>query len=189
LPGNIAESSPPIDNARFLAGSGIGTELAPSRCMDTSIYPSNLLHGDLTSIIIGAFYETFNEMGTGFNELICRRGLATVLRMRGLNAVEEDEIPVWFRGELLAKFKADIVVNDAILVEVKAVRELEDWHTAQILNYLKASTIEVGLLVNFGKRADYKRFVMMNHRKRGTPETKEPGTKLPVSIPDGANSP
>ena len=143
--------------------------------MDTTINPSSLLHGDLTSIIIGAFYETFNEMGTGFNEVICRRGLATVLRMRGLNAVEEEEIPVWFRGELLAKFKADITVNGVILVEVKAVRDLEDWQTAQVLNYLKASTIEVGLLVNFGRRAEYKRFVMMNHRKRGIPQTADSG--------------
>jgi GxxExxY protein len=156
--------------------------------MNTITNPSNLLHGDLTSIIIGAFYETFNEIGTGFNELICRRALATVLRMRGLSAVAEDEISVWFRGELLAQFKADIIVNDVILIEVKAVRDLEDWHTAQILNYLKASTIEVGLLVNFGRRAEYKRYVMMNHRKRGTPQTGTPSASPPSRSPDGADA-
>jgi GxxExxY protein len=143
--------------------------------MDSTQLRADILHLDLTGIIIGALYETFNEIGPGFNELICRRALALVLRMRGLKTIEEDEIPVRFRGEVLANFKADIVVNDLVLVEVKAVQQLEDWHTAQILNYLKASTIEVGLLVNFGRRADHKRFVMMNHRKRGAPQPSEPG--------------
>lgn len=141
--------------------------------MDSTDSRSNILHGDLTGIIIGAFYETFNEIGGGFNELICRRALVTVLRMRGLKVLEEDDVPVWFRGAVLATFKPDIIVNDVVLVEVKAVREFEDWHTAQVLNYLKATTIEVGLLVNFGRRADYKRFVMMNHRKRGGPQAAE----------------
>ena len=135
--------------------------------MDKNDSPPDILHGDLTGIIIGAVYEAFNEIGGGFNELIYRRALAMLLRMRGLKVLEEDEAPVWFRGTVLATFKPDIIVNDVVLVEVKAVREFEDWHTAQILNYLKATTIEVGLLVNFGRRADYKRFVMMNHRKRG----------------------
>ena len=88
---------------------------------------------------------------------------------------------------MLATFKPDIIVNDVVLVEVKAVREFEDWHTAQILNYLKATPIEVGLLVNFGRRADYRRFVMMNHRKRGGPEVAE--TTLPLAVaPHGAVS-
>ena len=149
--------------------------------MDNDTTPSNILHGDVTGIIIGALYETFNELGAGFSELIWRRALATVLRMRGLKAVEEDEVPVRFRGEVLATFKPDIIVNDVVLVEVKAVRVFEDWHTAQVLNYLKATTIEVGLLVNFGRRADYKRFVMMNHRKRGTSQSPEPGVQPPFA--------
>lgn len=135
---------------------------------------SGLVHADLTGAIIGGFFETFNEMGTGFNEFVCRRALVTVLRLGGLNVREEARLPVWFRGELLATFHADIIVNDVVLVEVKAVRELEDWHSAQILNYLKASAIEVGLLVNFGKRAEYKRFAMANQRKRGLPQASHP---------------
>jgi GxxExxY protein len=149
--------------------------------METHAGTPGLLHGQLTGIVIGCFYDTYNEMGTGFNEFISRRGLATVLRSRGLKVREEAELPVWFRGELLAKFKADIVVDDLILVEVKAVHELQDWHTAQILNYLKASPMEVGLLVNFGKRAEYKRFVMVNHRKKGIPQSPEEGTLPKIS--------
>jgi GxxExxY protein len=153
--------------------------------MDNNDTRPNILHADLTGIIIGALFETFNEIGAGFNELICRRALTTVLRMRGLKVLEEGEVRVWFRGTVLATFKPDIIVNDVVLVEVKAVRELEDWHTAQILNYLKATTIEVGLLVNFGRRADYKRFVMMNHRKRGGPEAAETAIQ-PSAAPHSA---
>jgi GxxExxY protein len=138
-----------------------------------------LLHWELTQNVIDAFYETYNELGTGFQEFICRKALALVLRTNGLNAIEEAEIPVCFRNHWLATFKADIVVNNLVLVEVKAVKELEPWHEGQVLSYLKGSTFEVGLLLNFGPQAKAKRFAYSNDRKRGgEPTNDEPSVTV-----------
>jgi GxxExxY protein len=128
------------------------------------VYP----HADLTRRIIEALYQVFRELGHGFAEKIYRRAVAIVLREMGLEAIEEREIEVHFHGAVIGTFKPDIVVASAIIVEVKAARELEARDEAQLLNYLKCAGGGVGLLVNFGNTLQHKRRVM------GDPEANLP---------------
>lgn len=122
-------------------------------------------HADLTGQIIKAFYVVYNELGYGFNEVIYERAMVLELRKSGLDAVSQAEIPVFYLGQQIGIYKADIVVNGCVLVELKSAKGLVDEHEAQLLNYLKATRIEVGLLLNFGPEPQHKRRVMDNHRK------------------------
>ncbi len=122
-------------------------------------------HADLTGKIIGAFFKVYNTLGYGFNEKVYENALAIELRKAGLEAVKQQEIVVYYDGENVGDYRADIVVNDVVIVELKAMRELAEEHEAQLLNYLKATTIEVGLLLNFGVKAEHKRKVYDNDRK------------------------
>ena len=134
----------------------------------TEIARPPLLLFDLTKTVIGAFYDTYNELvtlGAGFPESVARRALAITIQQTGLKAIEEPELHVWFRGQRIAKFKPDIVVDDKLIVEVKATSEIEDFHRAQLLHYLKATDVEVGLIVNFGREPQFKRRVYQNSRK------------------------
>ena len=134
--------------------------------MDTSNPPdSQLLERELTGKIIGIFYEVYNELGPGFPEFVARRAMAIALRLADLSAVEEAQLPVWFRGHRIVKFQADILVEQRVIVEVKSSAEINEFHNIQLTNYLRASDIEVGLLLNFGKRAEFKRRVLENRRK------------------------
>lgn len=117
-------------------------------------------HADITQRIIGAFFEVHRELGYGFSEVVYRRAVSIVLRSAGLEALEETLISVLFRGTVIGTFYADIVVGGVVLVEVKAGATIENHAQAQILNYLKAAGGGVGLLLNFGREATFKRFVM-----------------------------
>jgi GxxExxY protein len=127
---------------------------------------SPLLAADITHAVIGAFFDTYNDLGPGFPEFVARRALAIMVRETGLLVHEEIELPVWFRGERIAKFRADLVVADKLIVEVKTTPEVEPFHMAQVLHYLKATDLEVGLLVNFGREPQFRRVVYQNTRKR-----------------------
>jgi len=120
----------------------------------------DLPHADITDRIIGAFYDVYRELGYGFSEVVCRRALALVLRQYGLEVAEERAISVTFRGSIIGIFHADMVVAGVVLVEIKASSTIEKYAEAQILNYLKAAGGGVGLLLNFGREATYKRFAM-----------------------------
>jgi GxxExxY protein len=122
-------------------------------------------HADITGKIIGAFFKVYNTLGYGFNEKVYENALAIELRKAGLKVAKQQEIVVYYEGETVGDYRADIVVNDAVILELKAVRELAEEHEAQLLNYLKATTIEVGLLLNFGVKAEHKRKVYDNDRK------------------------
>lgn len=122
-------------------------------------------HVDLTGKVIGAFFKVYNTLGYGFNEKVYEKALAIELRKAGLNVAAQQEIVVFYEGETVGDYRADIVVNDVVILELKAVRELAEEHEAQLLNYLKATTIEVGLLLNFGVKAEHKRKVYDNDRK------------------------
>ena len=117
-------------------------------------------HGDITNRVIGAFYAVHGELGYGFSENVYRRATAIVLRQDGLEAIEEHSITVAFRERLIGTFYADIVVAGVVLVEVKAAATIENYAQAQIMNYLKAAGGGVGVLLNFGRQASFKRFVM-----------------------------
>jgi GxxExxY protein len=131
----------------------------------------NLRFSLLTEKIIGLFYDVYNELGHGFLESVYEQAMLIALRQAGLDVEAQVEIPVRFRGLEVGNYKADLQVDRKVLIELKAARSLEKAHEAQILNYLKATNIEVGLLLNFGERPQFRRFVFDNERKkiRGNP--------------------
>ena len=121
-----------------------------------------LLHEELTENILGACFEVMNELGSGFLESIYEKALLIALREKGLKADSQKPISVSFRSEAVGDFYADIIVEDQVIIELKTVKSLLPEHQAQVINYLTATGIEVGLLVNFGSsRLEYKRL----HRK------------------------
>ena len=111
------------------------------------------------------FYDVYNELGHGFIESVYEKSLQHALVSLGLKACRKIEIPVRFRGQPVGNFEADMLVEDCLLLELKAVRTLDNAHEAQLLNYLRATDIELGLLLNFGLKPQFKRMVFDNSRK------------------------
>lgn len=120
----------------------------------------------LTGRIIGVFFDVYNDLGIGYLESVYRRGMAFALRDADLLADEEVPIEVTSRGRVLGFFRADLVVEHSVILELKAVRAVEELHERQLLNYLRATDIEVGLLLNFGPRPSFRRLAFRNDRKR-----------------------
>jgi GxxExxY protein len=123
-------------------------------------------HDDLTQKIIGVFYDVYNELGSGFLESAYRESMRMALSQAGLMARTEVPIPVTFRGELVGIFRADLIVNDVVLIELKACEALAREHESQALHYLRATKIEVALLMNFGPKPKFKRPIMDNELKK-----------------------
>ena len=123
-------------------------------------------HADLTEQIIGVFYEVYNDLGCGFLEKVYQEAMALVLTNKGIDVQREVSLPVWFRGVQIGSYEADLVVAGVVLVELKACRALDTSHEAQVLNYLRATELEVGLLFNFGPKPQLRRFAFENVRKR-----------------------
>ena len=124
-------------------------------------------HGELTGQILEAFYTVYNRLGHGFLEQVYENALAVELRRRGFRVLQQVPIKVLYEGVVVGKYFADLLVEDCVVVEIKAVEKLCEEHSAQLINYLKATRIEVGLLVNFGPTAETKRKVFDNARKPG----------------------
>jgi len=124
-----------------------------------------LQHSDITELIIRGFYQVYNELGYGFLEKVYENAMVIALKESGLTVAQQSPINVFFRGEAIGRYEADLVVNDLVIVELKAARTLSPDHEAQLLNYLKATSYEVGLLLNFGIKAEFKRKVFDNGRK------------------------
>ncbi|MEM7556377.1 MAG: GxxExxY protein [Cyanobacteria bacterium P01_A01_bin.84] len=123
---------------------------------------SNLKYADITEQIIGASFEVHKFLGNGFQEVIYQRALAYELSQVNLKFVREIEQYIYYKNlpQPIGKRRADFVVENKILVELKAVIQLEDVHLAQALNYLKVYRLEVGLLINFGSKSlTFKRLV------------------------------
>ncbi|AMV26582.1 hypothetical protein VT84_19435 [Gemmata sp. SH-PL17] len=129
-----------------------------------------LRHGEITEKIIGVFYEVYNELGFGFLESVYHKAMLHALADAGLRAETQVHLPVFFRGHLVGDFFADIFVERAAILELKAADELDPAHNSQLLNYLKASPAEVGMLLNFGPKPRFKRLVFDNERKRLRPK-------------------
>jgi GxxExxY protein len=121
---------------------------------------SALPHSETSHSIIVAFHDVVHELGVGFSEIVSQTALVIVLREKGLEVRKSPELTVTFRGRNIGTFYPDLVVNDVILVEVKAIPTIDNRSIAQILNYLKAAGGGVGLLLNFGTHPTYKRFVV-----------------------------
>lgn len=128
--------------------------------------PTKLQHAELTDRIIGTFYEVYNELGHGFIESVYENSLAIALRDKGCEVLQQVDIPVWFRSRQVGDFDADLLVDRKIILELKSARAIDPAHLAQLLNYLRATEIEVGLLLNFGPKAEFKRMAFENSRKQ-----------------------
>jgi GxxExxY protein len=120
---------------------------------------------ELTEKIIGAFFKVYNTLGYGFAEKVYENSLVIELRKIGLQAEQQKDITVFYDDQVVGEYTADLLVDSAVILELKAVRHSLEEHEAQLLNYLKATPIEVGLLLNFGPKAEFKRKVYGNDRK------------------------
>lgn len=129
-----------------------------------SINP-NYKHSELTEQIIGVFYDVYNEMGFGFLESVYRNAMHLALLEKGLIVEPEFAVTVFFRGKNVGNFQADLLVNKSVLVELKTVETILPAHDAQVLNYLRATSLELGLLLNFGPKPQIRRLVLENRRK------------------------
>lgn len=131
----------------------------------------SLKHSELTDQIIGVFYDVYNELGHGFLESTYAQAMLQALEAAGLHVDREIPVPVWFRGKKIGQYFADLVVEKTVILELKARRILEKEHAAQLQNYLRATEIEVGLLLGFGIRPQFRRLLFDNERKkiRGNP--------------------
>ena len=119
-----------------------------------------LVHKDITEQIIGASFEVFRELGYGFLERVYQRAMKVELDLRGLKAEIETDIQIRYKGQVVGDYRADILLNDCVLVELKVAPSLDSRDEAQLLNELKAMGIKVGLLINFGKQqVEFKRLV------------------------------
>ncbi len=135
--------------------------------MTTVPEPVRLLDGELTREMIGAFFDVYNELGHGFVESVYQRALPIALSQRGIASQREAALRVCFRGEPVGDYRADLLVEGRIIVEVKAAERLVHVHELQLLNYLRATELQLGLLVNFGPRATFRRLI--NTRRRTSP--------------------
>jgi GxxExxY protein len=119
-------------------------------------------HQEITGKIIEAAYKVHNTLGFGFLENVYQNALIIELEKSGLQSEKEKNIEVYYDGNVIGDYKADVVVEDKVILELKSVKDLHPAHEAQLNNYLKATGIEVGLLINFGKSVEIKRKVLDN---------------------------
>jgi len=124
------------------------------------------LHAEISDVVLKVFHDVYNELGGGFLESVYHNAFALALRQAGLRGEIEVAVPMYFRGLAVGDFFADLTVNQCVLLERKAVSVLDTAHHSQILNYLRATDFEVGLLLNFGPKPQFKRFLMDNHQKK-----------------------
>ena len=135
----------------------------------------------ITRRIVGAFYDVYNRLGYGFLESVYANALAIELVGRGLHVVREARSEVRYKGRLVGTFRADLLVESRVVVELKACQKLDPAHGAQLLNYLRATELEVGLLLHFGPRASFQRFIASNDFVR-------PGSDLRSSVSSASSA-
>ncbi len=124
-----------------------------------------MLHEEITSQIIKAFYKVNNTLGFGFLEKVYENAMKIELTRMGLKVEQQKNIRVNYEGMEIGDYYADLLVNECVIIELKAAESLCEEHEAQLINYLKATSIEVGLLMNFGKKAEFKRKIFTNENK------------------------
>lgn len=126
---------------------------------------SKLLHKSITDSILKVYYDVYNGLGYGFLEKVYQNAMYFQLKSLGYKVEAQKQIKVYFKGQLVGEYYADLVIEDVVIVELKAIELLLNIHIAQIINYLKATTIEVGMLLNFGEEPEFKRIIYTNDRK------------------------
>jgi len=122
-------------------------------------------HSNITDLIIKAFFNVYNKLGYGFLEKVYENAMVIELRKLGLEVINQKGIKVYYDEIEVGQYVADLIVEDVIVVELKAAESLCEEHEAQLTNYLKATNVEVGLLMNFGKSAQFKRKIFDNNYK------------------------
>ena len=120
---------------------------------------------ELTEKIIEIFYRVYNKLGYGFLEKVYEKAMMIEFKKENISAVSQSAIKVLYEGEIVSEYFADILILGKIIVEIKAVKNIAEEHEAQLLNYLKAIDIEVGLLLNYGPKPSFKRKAFDNLRK------------------------
>jgi len=120
---------------------------------------------ELTEKIIKIFYSVYNKLGYGFLEKVYENAMMIEFRREGIPVIPQSPIKVFYEGEIIGEYYADILVDNKVIVEIKAAKRLVEENEAQLLNYLKATDIEVGLLLNFGTKPELKRKAFDNLRK------------------------
>ena len=128
-----------------------------------------LLHSHLTRTILGGVYAVYTQLGPGFLESVYEASLEIELIEAGQMVKRQEEIKVFYRSRCVGRFMADLLVDDRIILELKAIRAITPVHEAQILNLLKATQAEVGLILNFGPKPEFKRLVFSNSNKTALP--------------------
>jgi GxxExxY protein len=123
-------------------------------------------HQELTKSIIGIYYNVYNELGFGFLEKVYHKALLIELRKNGYKINSEKKVNVYYKNEVVGEYIPDIIINEAVIVELKCVEYLTDIHENQLLNYLKATDCEVGLILNFGKDPQFIRKIFTNDLKK-----------------------
>ncbi len=125
----------------------------------------NYLHQELTQKIIACFYEVYNQLGYGFLEKVYERAMMIELNRNGLSARNQQSVKVHYREQLVGDYYADIIVEDKVILELKAAEGIVEEHECQLINYLKATDMEIGLLLNFGKKPEIRRKIFTNDKK------------------------
>lgn len=141
------------------------TDLVHARQQDGSGGARLLLHRDITEQVLGVFFDVYNELGGGFLESVYAEAMSVAFGEAGIPFEREPSIAVQFRNRIIGAFRPDFIISGAVVVELKGARAIEQAHQAQVLNYLRASTLQVGLLLNFGPVPAYKRLAFSNTRK------------------------
>ena len=126
----------------------------------------DLLHQEITDRIIKAFYNVYNELGYGFLEKVYANALFYELTSLGFDCKTQYPIDVYYQDKKVGQYFADFIVNDCVILELKAAESICEEHEYQLINYLKATNIEVGLLLNFGKKPSYKRKIFTNNKQK-----------------------
>lgn len=124
-----------------------------------------LLHEELSNKIIAAFYKVYNALGYGFPEKVYENSLLHELILQDINAVNQFPIEVYYDKIKVGQYFADVLVDGKIIIEIKAAEAIAEEHELQLINYLKATDIEIGLLLNFGKKPEFRRKIFTNDRK------------------------
>lgn len=147
-----------------------------------------MIEEELTGQIIKCYYKVYNTLGHGFLERIYHNSMIIELVSQGLRVETEKPIAVFYQGRVVGTFVADIVVEDRVVVELKANERLIEAHEAQLVNYLRATEIEIGLLFNFGKTAEFKRKVFSNKNKVLDLKSEKPSVLSNLFVSDPCES-
>ena len=138
-------------------------------CSTSPVMNKNSLHSEITALILKAFYKVYNTLGYGFLEKVYERAMVIELRKMGIECRPQSPVKVYYEGELVGDYSADIFVANAVIVELKTASTLNPDNEAQLLNYLKGTSYEVGMLLNFGPVPDFRRKVFSNEFKTYRP--------------------